>query len=472
MPIDSTNAVSVVNSFMKQGQSARDTRISQFQKYERFILDGEQWDPGTEPELGSPVLSMNESEDYINTYLSKLFPRNPESGALEVGVRVRGPQREKYEIEILDTYKREKISATLLEQGQNFLVGGDACIYYPQDPVTKKARIFSIDPKSVYLNFIGNELVEFAFVDDISSADLDSSAPNFFQSALRFIMGQTEASTQRVTYWSKSVQIVKIGDRVEIRKNSFGFVPASWIPNRPKSHSHEGRSEGKGLYMLEQYNNEELSAVGKRVQDNTKAPLAVSTDRKTDDLQRTVTERSILPLEKGGSAEFLSLPESPELLKFPQYISSKMDKKMAVNDAVNGAVKSNVSSLAMMYYFSPLLDRISLKRVYWDQFFRDLNSAIILYAGGTPADCDTDPVYQSTMLMDRTTVIDNVVKMVQNRLMTVREAIDTLFPFENSAKKLREIEAEFDRLSALPGFFPTTAKASLNNPTVQPQSQL
>ena len=462
--IDPTKAKQIVQALLKTGQPDRDTRVAQFQRFESFILDGEQWDNMDLPALGDPQVTVNESEDYINTYLTKLFPRNPESGVLEVGARVRGKNREKWETEILDTYKRENLSAVLLEQGQDFFVGGDACIYYPQDPTTKKARIFSIDPTTVYMNWSGSDLLEFAFVDTVSDQDLSSSSPSFLSKAIRLVLGFTQSSpTDRITYWSNKYQIIIIGDTVEVRENLQGFIPMSWIPNKPKSHTHEGRSEAKGLYDLEQYNNGVLSGIAKRVQDNTLAPLALSTSRDTKDLQRDIKERSILPLELGGKAEFLNLPESPELLKFTEYISSKMDKKMAINEAVNGAVKSNVSSLAMMYYFSPLLDRIALKRVYWDQFFRDLNRAIIKYAGGTDIDCDTDPMYQPTMMLDQTQKIQNITTMLDYRLITYREAIDILRPFENSEAKMKEVEDEFARLSAISGYLPQ--KQSLNNQT-------
>lgn len=454
LSVDKANLI--LDDFLVSTKKNKETRASQFSKYQHFILDGEQWDGIDDPKLGDPKVTLNESETYIDTYLSKLFPRNLETGALEVGVRVRGIDKEKNETLLLEVYQNQKLPAVLLEQAQNFLIGGDACIYYPQNPSTLQADIISLDPTACFFTFNGSNLEQFAFEDEVSVSDIPSNSSSFswmIDAVKKFLGAESSPfkKVKRLTYWSNQYQIIRIDKDVRVFENKHGFIPASWIPNRPKAHTFEGRSEAKSLYTLEQHNNKMESDISKRVHDNTRSPLLLATDRDASKLEKSMLTSGILPVEKGGSGDFLKMPEAPELLGFVDHISAKMDKKMAINEAVNGAVKSNVSSLSMLYYFSPLLDRIALKRVYWDQFFRDLNRAILLYAG-TTKNLLAEPVYQPAMMQDHETKIKNALLLLNNRLMTYREAIDILRPSENADEKFAEIQKEFAELSKIEGF--------------------
>ncbi len=448
------DAKALVADFISSSEPLTKQRASQFAKYERFIADNQQWDTADMPDGDKPMLTFNQSEEYINTYLAKLFPRNPETGTLEIGVKVREKdktKKEQYEGEILKVYQENNLGEILLEQGQNFLVGGDGCLYFPQDATTKSARIISLDPTSVYLGWSGNKLEQFAFKDQISlrEAELNPKENKLISVIKNFLKLSNEEAEKfkkvdRITYWDNQNQIIVIGNEVDIRPNESGIIPFAWIPNKPKSGSREGRSEGKTLYDLEKEYNKRSSDFAKRVKDNTSAILAVASNLDSSKLDRE-EGKGILPLKQGDKAEFLHLTENREVLNFLDLIERKMDKKMAINDAVNGNIKSNVSSLAMMYYFSPLLDRIGLKRVYWDSAFRILNQAILQYKFAA-SNISTEPIYQPIMPLDTESKIKNTVLMLENGLITHIEAIDILRPGENSTEKWNEIKAEMETM--------------------------
>lgn len=463
---DST-AKQIVDDFISSATGATRKRTAQFEKYERFISDNDQWDL-SEQKLGDvPQLTFNQTEDYINTYLAKLFPRNTETGALEIGVKSKETdetKKEKYEKEIFATYEQNALPEILLEQGQNFLIGGDAALYYPRDPMTTKAKIISLDPTKCYLGWNGNKLEQFAFTDEISIAEArknthDSWLVRFIRDTLKIANEETERfrKTERITYWDEKYQIIKVGSQVTIRANADGFIPFSWIPNKPKPGSREGRSDGKSLYGLEKEYNFRTSDFAQRVKSNTQALLATYSELDGTKMDRDKISSGILPLNQGDKAEFLHLTENAEALDYIGLIERKMDKKMAINDAVNGEIKSNVSSLAMMYYFSPMLDRIALKRVYWDQAFRNLNQAILFYAFGA-GQYSTEPIYQPVMMLDTETKIKNTILLLENRLISHKDAIDIIRGTENAVKKFEEIKKEFEELSKIDGFLDINKK--------------
>lgn len=450
----------------------KQTRAKQFEKYQNFILRGIQWESFEAKEGDDPELTFNKSEEYADTYLSKLFARNPETGAMEVGVRSlekEKSKKEKYENEIFSCYRQNKIAATLLEQGQNFFIGGDAAIYYPQDPITKKAKIISLDPTSLWLGWEGSHLSEFAFEDEISLAEAEEvKKETWLTRAITAVMGQMTGEgdkrtrkVKRITYWNTQAQIIQIGNHFEVKKNETGVLPLSWIPNKPIAHKHEGRSEFKSLWSLERENNFRMSDFGLRVKKNTAAILALFTKKDAAKLEENRVE-GILPLAPEDKAEFLKIAENKEVLDYIETIENRMDRKMAINDAVNGTIKSNVSSLAMLFYFSPLLDRIALKRVYWDEAFRELNRAILTYAFGS-GNFETDPIYNPVMAVDQETKTKNIVLMLQNRLISHVDAIDALRGGENATEKIAEIEAEMKRLGNVPGFL--NSKIAETSPT-------
>ena len=115
---------------------------------------------------------LNVSEDYLDLYLAGLFPRNPRTQVLEIGVKSYAPidKRQSYELAVLSAYRGNNLPMILLEQGNNFLTAGAAVMYYPPDPVTGKlAGIQSINPADCYLQFDGLKLIGFAFFQMIVS---------------------------------------------------------------------------------------------------------------------------------------------------------------------------------------------------------------------------------------------------------------------------------------------------------------
>ena len=445
-------AKAIIEDFIGKTTAQKETRESTFEKYESFVIDGNQWLEEDRPEGKKPCLTFNQTQDFINTYLAKLFPRSMESGVLEIGVKSKEKdktEKEKYEKEILETYENNKFSTTILEQGQNFLVGGSACFYYPQDPTTKKAKIISIDPTTVFLGWASNELEQFAFEDEISLNEAQKNEKQnwLIETIKNFISDETKETkkfkkAKRLTYWDKNFQIIAIDDNYKITKNEHDFVPFSWIPNQPKSHQHEGISEAQKLYSLEKEYNERASDFAQRVKTNTKPTLAIATDLATKDLQiEDIADKGILALAKGDEAKFLTLTENKELLDYLAGIEKKMANKMAVNDAIAGEIKSNVSSLSMVYYFSPLMDRIGLKRIFWDAAFRELNNAILTYAFGAK-NYRTNPIYEPVLLSDVKTKIENVTLLLTNDLISHEDAIDQLRGAENAGEKVKEILEE------------------------------
>jgi len=453
--ITQDQAKSIVESFISQTENQTKVRQSLFEKFQDFVLDGNQWNTDEEPEGNDPKMSFNQSEDFVNIYQSKLFPRNMESGVLEIGVKIKADDKAKkikFENEIIDSYKKNKLAKIVLEQTQNYFIGGSGILYYPKDQITKKAKIISLDPKYCYLGWAGSELEQFAL--SLSEVEKDKKTNWFIQILNKVLFDNKEASRKfkkikRFTYWDKEYQIIKIENDFKITKNEDGLIPVSWIPNQPKAHQHEGRPETAKLYDLEKEYNKRASDFALRVKANTKATLAVMTEQDSTSLVRDDLT-GILPLNKDEDAKFLELKEDKELLDFLGIIEKKMCSKMATNDAVNGEIKSNVSSLSMVYYFSPLMDRIGLKRIYWDEAFRELNKAILTYAFGV-GEYDTDPIYQPVLLTDVKTKIENTILMLENHLISYEDAIDTLRGMENSNEKLDEIIKEIEEKGELLG---------------------
>lgn len=462
----------IIDNFLAKTKSLQESRKANFDLFNNFAFLGNQWLRDEEPDDDRPAISFNQSQELIEAYQAKLFPRDPVTGILSVGVKISGitdkNKRAECESKILASYDENKFFQILLEQSQNFFYGGSACLYYPRIAGTTKAKIISLDPSKCFLSWSGNELEQFAFEDDVSISDIspNDQKQSWIIKAIDYILGRntTEINkfekVKRYTYWDKNVQIIKVGDFYQVFKNSDGFIPFSWIPNNPRSHSHEGISEVAKLYELEKQYNQRASDYADRVKINTDAVLALMSDRDMKDIKRDDVEK-LIKLGKGDDAKFLNLPENSDLLKFLDKIEKRLASKMSLNDAVMGNIKSNVSSLSMIYYFSPLLDKISLKRVYWDQAFKDLNSAILFYVYGKH-NIVTSPVYNPVIISDRETQINNTIRLLDNHLISYSDAIDELRGSENSTEKFEEIKEEWTELSKIPGFLTTDKKIQYN----------
>ena len=154
-----------VEDFISDKQKITANRSNSFKSLFDFVLDSDQWTSKEEEERkadGFESLILNFSSDFVDRYLARLFPRNQRTGVLEVGAKVYEDKDGKMVSEIMKVYRDSYLPSILLEQGMNFLIGGAACLYYPRNPVTKKAEIISLDPKNCSLAWQRGELVRFA----------------------------------------------------------------------------------------------------------------------------------------------------------------------------------------------------------------------------------------------------------------------------------------------------------------------
>jgi hypothetical protein len=445
-------AISLVKNFVS-AQAERTTRRSEIAAtLASFIYDSDQWNSLELPGENDPQLTFNQTRDFINIYLPKLFPRNPFTGAIEVGVTVKNSdekKKEQEEAKILETYEDNDMPFVLFEQGQNFFVGGAGCLYYPYDPVLQMTRILSLDPSRCHIQFSSFGTVSaFAFEDEISYEEAEQSlSKTFFQTVKSFFSPVASSRTltrkKRITYWDKYNQIILIdGNTVLVTPNNSGIVPFAWIPNMPAPHQHEGRSDGADLYHLDREYNFRASDIGKRVKDNTRPNLAVMSSLDVDKISRG--EKGILALEKDDDAKFLVVPEEKTGLAYLDRLETRMRFKMAINDAVLGQMRSNISADAMGYYFMPLLDRVALKRIFWDSAFKKLNSAILTNAFGAGT-YRTAPSYHPALAVDAAFRTDIVVKQLQNHLISHTDAIDMLHGAENAPEKFSAIMEELKK---------------------------
>jgi hypothetical protein len=473
MKFSTRKAIEIIDNLKKKAGEATANRASRFKKNMRFALDKKQWENDEEDNIANPKLIFNQTKDYIDIHVSKIFPINPKKGTFEIGVtsfEENKEKKEKYEKEILETYAENLFEITINEQLLNFFYGGDACIYYPQNEITKKAEIISLDPKRVFLNWEGGKLIQFAFKDSVSIDQgrmelkaRDNWIVNFVKKALGTSGEDTTDAfkeVERITYWDKNFKIIKIGENeVKIFPNQNKIIPASWIPNEPKPNEQEGKSDVEKLKQLEKEYNARTSDLGERVFKNTTPVLATYSDNKIEIGDK---RDGHLQLSKGDKAEFLTVPEASENMKYVEKLEERMQTKMGINDAILGRMRSNISALAMGYYFSPLNDRIAKKRIYWDKALKELNRAILKYRFGE-GDFRTEATYHQAMLLDQNEQVRNTIQMLNNRLISHVDAIDELRNVENSEEKMRAIIEEIKTLSKVDGFLSEVKEESNKN---------
>src|SRR5574343_580358 len=242
-----------LNNFLKFAKSTTDKRKQVFDSLMTFVLESNQW---SESEIRAKnakedrALVFNFSNDYVERYMARLFPRNAQTGILDLGVKVYQTdvnKKKAQEKEIFDIYRNSDIQSVLLEQGLNYLIGGAGCLYYPQDPITKRAIIQSLDPRNVFLGWSSGQLVQFAYQE--------------YQGDGKY----------KVTYWDLACCVIKDGltGNASVLPNTNKLIPFSWIPNFPKPHCHEGNPKTSLLSELDREYNDQASNYSKRVVDNT-----------------------------------------------------------------------------------------------------------------------------------------------------------------------------------------------------------
>lgn len=419
------SVVSFVDNFISKTKAIVEKRRKNFDYYMNFVLDSDQWSYSDLLDFDSDKdvpLVFNFSEEYYEKYLAKLFPRNSQTGVLDVSAKVYENdivKRKKYLEEIDSVYHENRLPLILQEQGTNFLIGGDACLYYPQDPVTKRANIFSLDPRKCYLGFDGSKLVQFAYrsYDPVAKKHL-------------------------TIYWDlyKHILIDKNGT-VHTEKNNYNFIPFSWIPNNPKPHSHEGRTKIEILSELDAEYNRLSSSFSKRIHDNTEPPLVLKSDRASiKDIERGRSKKS--QIGHGDSLDYLELKEGGEIMDWLSTILSRMRSKTGIVDS-SGSLSDTkrVSSKTLAYQMSDMLDFIGFMRIRWDEAFRELNNAILNYRYGYD-NYSTDPKYNPFTNQTNSERIDDTVKLVENDFMTKEEAIKDLRDLDNAEEVVKNVLKE------------------------------
>ncbi|MBU4477454.1 phage portal protein [Candidatus Parcubacteria bacterium] len=408
-----------VEEFIGENKNTTDKRKRTFESLFSFVLDGQQW---TSEELTQrdaddiPSLIFNFSEDYVTRYMAKLFPRSSRTGVLEVGAKIYNDDKGDKIDEVLTVYRRNYLPAILLEQGVNFLIGGAACFYYPQDSITRRALIYSANPKNCYLGWDAGELVRFAYVQEL------------------------DKNLKKIFYCDKQ-NLISIDEKNILihEKNKFGFLPVSWIPNNPKPHTREGISKILSLYNLDREQNFRLSDFAKRVEENTDPHLVIFSDNaKKEEFARG--RKKISQVGKDDDARYLEVKESPEVIEFADIIDNKMSRKTGLVDSAGG-IKSAVSGLSLSFQYSDMHDMIGFMRVFWDKAFRELNNAILNYKFGASI-YETDPVYNPSIVFDSKQRVEEYDIMLRNKLISRRDAIDELRGVENADEKILEILAE------------------------------
>lgn len=436
-----TSAKKKVDDFIKLVKPITTRRRNTFDNLFSFVLDNEQWTDSEQKDLdGDMEMSFNFSENYIDRYMARLFPRNPHTGVVEVGVKVYEGNEDainKQEQIILDFYKEQKLVSVILEQGVNYLCGGVGILYYPQDPITKKAKLISLDPKDCFLGWQNGELVQFAFKEYVG--DNKYNVIYWDLKEFLFIDGKTNKITQR--------------------ENIYNFIPVSWIPNNPKPHTHEGRSKILSLYNLDRAYNFSATDFARRIKDNTFPPLAIFSDTVgLEDVDRGSKKKT--KLAQGDDMKYLELQSGKEIIEYLTLIEQKIKSKAGIIDS-SGSVQSGTSGVSLSYQYSDMMDLIGFMRIIWDTAFRKMNSAVLSYEL-KEAEYITDPVYHPFLSLDNKQRVEEYVLMLENKIISHRDAIDELRGVDSPENKLDDIIAEDKAINPEPKIDPNN-KWQFNN---------
>lgn len=421
--IDKSEIKRLVENFISDKSKSVSARKAIFDDLMSFTLDEKQWTAIEEKDRksdGFPSLVLNESSNFVDRYLSRLFPRNQRTGVLEVGAKTFDDKDGKKLKAIMDAYRKNYLPAILIEQGINFLVGGAGCFYYPQDPITKKAKIISLNPCNISLAWQGEELKRFAHKEKYSDG------------------------SEEIIYWDlKSfVSILIKNDRdwqLEIEENKFDFIPFSWIPCFPRPHQHEGRSKIKTLKNFDIENNARFSDFSKRIADNTIPHINVFSDNaKKGDYKRGREKVSYLGKDDDVRQE--ESKESPEVLEYLRIWDARLRRKTGTVDT-GAAIKSVVSGISLSFQFSEMMDLIGFMRIFWDKAFREMNNAILNYEIGS-GNYDSDPVYNPVLAYDSYQKVEEYDILLRNKLISRKDAISELRAVENPDEVISDIIAE------------------------------
>ena len=414
-----------VEDFISDKQKITAKRSNSFESLFAFVLDSDQWTNAEEKERkadGLESLIFNFSSDYVDRYLARLFPRNQRTGVLEVGVKVYNDKDGKKISEIMGIYRKYYLPSILIEQGINFLIGGAACLYYPQNPRTKKAEIISLNPRNCSLAWSGDELVRFAHKETFTDGG------------------------EEIIYCDKNLIINILIDadssfELESKKNPFGFIPVSWIPSFPKPHSKEGRSKILQLIDLDVETNKQASNFSKRVDDNTIPHVNVFSDTANAKKEAyTRGRKKVSYLKSDDDVRMEEVSESAIVLEYLDFVDKRMRRKTGIVD-IGGAIKAAISGVSLSFQFSEMMDLIGFMRVFWDRAFREMNDAILTYKFGV-GDYDTDPVYNPALAFDSKIKTEEYILMLDKKLISRKDAISELRAVEDPDEVIRKIIEE------------------------------
>lgn len=432
-----------VEDFISDKSRNTQVRKLNFNTLFDFTFENKQWTGQEKEDLiadGFNPLILNFSSDFVDRYIARLFPRNQRTGILEVGVKAFEDEDGDYVKKIMASYRRNYLPAVLIEQGINFLIGGAACIYYPQNPTTKKAQLFSLDPRNISLSFEGDQLVRFAHKE-------------------KFVGGKEE-----IIYWDLENYVHILDNAIIIEENNFDFIPVSWIPCSPRPHQHEGRSKILSLIDLDKENNQNFANFSKRVRDNTVPHVNVFSERnKKDGYERGRKKVSYFGMNDDVRAE--EFKESPEVLEYIKLLDARMRRKTGIVD-IGAAIKSVVSGISLSFQFSEMMDLIGFMRVYWDKGFRELNNAILNYEV-IKGNYDSDPVYNPVLAYDSRQKVDEYDVLLRDKLITRKDAIAELRAVEDPDKVIADIIEEdklFEYLNDANDKNQDQPKSNLSNP--------
>jgi hypothetical protein len=363
----------------------------------------------------------------VEKYTSFLFPKNPRTQIFEVGaVSFDEKNGSKYEKEIGYQYRKNEFFAILMKQAQNFLVGGaGAFAFYP----TKNKldfRIYSVDPSRTILAYRDGVLVAVAYEED-------------------FWTDENQIKKQR-TFLDEKMVIRYLEDKeIERWDHDFGFVPFAWVPDRPFPNSFEGRSLVESLFYHDKQISEVLTNFGIRVNDNTQMEMAVFSDKSINTKNGYEIRRGrgqTHHVGKDDDIRFLEKPETTVPLDFVNFVQARIYSKTSIVESA-GSSKNMVSGYSLSVQYSDMMDAVAKKRIPWNDAFRRLNRAILIWKFGSGIhEYETDPVYHSPLPLDMTQKIDDTLKLLQAGLITRYDAINEIRAVDDPKKVLDDIEKE------------------------------
>lgn len=406
----------------RDGQSQRERRTKYYnQCYIYFEGDifSQKEKERIEPDS---FIETNYCEDYVEKYQSFLFPKNPRTLFFEVGVKSNNSdpnRRAKEEQDIIDVYRQTKFFSKLFDSTLDFLVAGCASFFFYPDTIDFK--IEKVDPREVVLITKEDELVAVVFRRLYSEGT--KSIEQFFA-----------LDKENIFVYENNKMIKKISHRL-------GLIPFAFLADRKRPHSMEGRSLLPSLVGMDKQITETLTFFGLRVGDNTYPELAIFSDKNIKKGDIKVGRKKIHQLGKDDDARYLEKKESSEPLDYCNFLEKRLLQKTSIMYS-SGVAKNMISGVSLSIQFNDMMEAIAKKRVPWNDFFANLNTAILRWKNKNLNDYSTTPIYHSPLPLDITTKIDDTIKLIDASLISRADAVDEVRAVDDPKKTLEEIDEE------------------------------